>query len=134
MKTVQKLEIAFGLATLLASVVIFIFSAMPAIKLEAMNGRWDIVYEHIFSTILFGLIPALLIGIGSFFHAVYRRGIWFGCVLVGGTALILIFGMNLLSLAAVYFYGTVGGLLVSTPGLLAAVTVFLSFRSRKNSA
>ena len=127
MKTIQKLEIGFGLATLVATLILLYLFASKAIS----DNHSDIIFESIISVVLLLILPAFLTGIGSIVHVVRQSRGGFITVLLGGTVLSLIFGLNFFSLAIFYFFGWVGGVIATTPALFALATVFAAMKSNK---
>lgn len=130
MKTVQKLEIAFGLATLISTLIVFFISVSPAIRKEISEDRWNIIYGYLFWGFLLHMIPAFSIGISAFVHARRQSGSAFIILLLSGAVLVLVFGASF-PFFAVYL-GWLGGLIFSAPGFLAAFTIILAFRSRRS--
>jgi hypothetical protein len=125
MKTVQKLEIVFGLATFVGTLIYF------CIMLRLIVGKRenDEIYREVFSLAIPTIIPGLMVGIGSVAHSVRKSSIGLNALLFGGTVLVLVFGLSFLGFAV--WTGWLGAFLLSTPGLLAVVTMYFATRSRK---
>ena len=125
MKTVQKLEIVFGLATLVGTLTYF------CIMLWLIVGKRgnDDIYRQIFFLAILTIVPGLMVGIGSVAHSIRKSSIGLNAVKVGGSILILYFGLSFLGFAV--WTGWLGGFILSTPGLLAAITMYLAYRAGK---
>ena len=129
MKTIQKLEVGFGLATLVGTLIFFCVSVLRYTAGEKENYGLDDIYQSIFfeGGLLF-IVPGLMIGIGSVVHTVRQSSVGLIAVLLGGTVLVLIFGFSFLGFAV--FGGWLRAFTLSTPGLLAAFTMYFAYRSR----
>lgn len=130
MKTVQKLEILGGLATLVVSSLFYYRIVLSYIN----DDRGEQYYTPILVRVFLGILaPALLIAVGSLIHALARNRFGFILTLLGSFVLILFYGMMLLSRASFYYFGWIFGFVAVSPGVLAVLTVFFAFRSRKLS-
>lgn len=124
MKTIQKLEIGFGLATLVGTLAYFcIFLPFYFGKKEDSD-----IYREIFFSALPTIVPGLMVGIGSVAHSARQRSVGLYAVLFGGGVLVLLFGVGYFGFLA--GAGWVGFILAS-PGWLAAITMYCAGRSEK---
>lgn len=131
MKTVQKLEVFFGLATLITAVIEFYFEGIPQIKRIASLNSDTSVEGEVVRAFLFLLLPATLTFLGAYTHAVRQSKIGFILLLIGGSILVLILGIGLFSGAIFYFYGFAGGLLRVSPHFSALIAMLLAIYSKK---
>ena len=129
MKTVQKLEIVFGLATLVGTLTVFYIVILRFIVWKLEKDEWDEIYRALFFAVIFIIAPGLMVGIGSVAHSIRKSSIGLNAVKVGGSILILYFGLSFLGFAV--WTGWLGGFILSTPGLLAAITMYLAYRAGK---
>ncbi len=130
-KTIQKLEIGAGLATLVASSIYFYKSVLPYMDSDIREQNSIVGPLKIFLLIIF---PALLTAVGSYIHAVKQSRFGLIMLLLGSSILTLFFGILLFTFAIFYYYGWLGGLLAITPGVFAALTIYFALRSRKLSS
>lgn len=131
MKIIQKLEVVFGFATLIAAIVGFYFEHIPLIRrIGGLNGEVFSVEALVRSLILF-LLPAIFVFFGSYFHGVKRSSLAFTSLIIGGSILTLVFIIAFFSGAAFYVYGVTGALWRFAPHLLAMLTLIFAVRSRK---
>ena len=131
MRTIQKLEVVFGCATLIAAIIEFCFESIPSIKkIGELHGETFSV-EGLIRSVIFLLLPAIFVCFGSYFHSVrqYRWALTFP--IIGGSILTLIFVIGIFSGAAFYFYGLTGTFLYLAPYILAMLTLIFAVRSRK---
>jgi len=87
------------------------------------------VISQILAVSLLYLFPALLVVIGSWIHSGTQKKSGFVILLIGGLVLLLQWVPALLG--SFYFYGLWGGLLVLTPGVMAAMTIVAAWVSEK---
>ena len=90
MKTIQKLEIYAGLATLITSLIYIYISILPNIDLRNEEQTATELFSKIFLLIIF---PALLTAIGSYTPSVKQSKIGFVALLFGTSFLMLFFGL-----------------------------------------
>lgn len=132
MKTIQKLELCAGIATVISAAIYFYVSALPAINLRIKEE--NSITEVLSKGFLIIIFPALLTAVGSFVHTVKESRIGLVILLFGGSILTLFFGILLFSFATFYYYGWLGGLLAITPGVFAALTIYFALQSKKSSS
>jgi hypothetical protein len=131
MKTVQKLEIGFGLATLVSTLIVFYVTVLPAITDALRDNSWATFRSYVFQSFLLLIFPSFCVGIASTIHAAKGNHWAFLVVLLGGSILSLLFGIYIFSFAIFYFLGWIGGFLASTPGYFALATMFAALRTKK---
>lgn len=128
MKIVQKLEVFFGISTFVIALLNFLFFVIPSSK----NATDMSPEKYLFWCFVFLVLPELLLAIGTYIHVVKQNIFGLGLLLVFGILLMLLYGT--LILTGIAFYGSKNlssvlfGLL---PGVFAALTMYLAFRSRK---
>jgi hypothetical protein len=120
MRLLLKFEVACGMATLLISLL-----AIAVIELPRTGP--DSVGVQVAGMIVY-FLPALLVCLGSYLHAVGRKMIGFIILWVGGLALIVwlvagVFG------GVLYLYGLRDGLGILSPSIPAIVTLIISLLS-----
>lgn len=124
MKIIQKLEIFFGVATLLATLLSFYFIALPHIEqLERLGYPRKGSLLRVFLALI---LPGFLILVGTYFHAVKQSIIGFIIILVFGG--LLTFSHAIGFLVGASFNGHV--LLGISPGLFALTTMLLALYSQ----
>ncbi len=127
MKNVQKLEMFFGLATFVATIISINYLGLLS---HTKQDNDSIMIE----TILFHIIPALLTAISSIAHTFTRSMVAFILLILGSSVLVFFFGLPLITFVTFYYYGWIIGFLVTTPGIFAALTMYFAFRTRKSFA
>ena len=120
MKTIQKLEIIAGAATLTMALLGFYFVIIP--DMEQLVKPGDSKGSALLGSLLALIIPASLVLIGAYFHALRRS--------IVGLIFIIFFGgiMTLLDVLGFLLGGTSDGrvLLVILPGICAAITIIFA--------
>ena len=121
MKTVQKLEVFFGAATLLTALLSFYFVHSPLMRHP--NSENSSIEGFIFRPLIFFFLPAFLTCVGSYIHSTKQS--------ISGFVITIIFGSIVTFFHAVGFLiGTSfnGYLLLGiSPGVFAFTTVILAF-------
>lgn len=132
MKTIQKLEVCVGIATLLTVLLFIFFAGLLDIikKNQDLNGA---VKEELFWSFFILIIPAFLTAFGSYFHASKQSRLGLAGLFIGAGMLLLYFSVIFFSGGAFYYYGKIGGFLSVIPGIFAATTIILALRSRNPS-
>ena len=127
MKNIQKLEIGSGIATLIASSIYICISILPNIDLRNEGQTYTELFSKIFLLIIF---PSLLTAIGSYIHSIKQSKTGLIALLLGGSFLILFFGLFFM-LAKFYYHGLSNGWFAIIPGVFATLTIYFALRSRK---
>jgi hypothetical protein len=73
--------------------------------------------------LLLFFVPGLLVGVGSYFHAVRRKTVGVILLLTGGIFLTLMMLVHFFSGAVFYLFGIAGGVAILLQGLLAFLTI-----------
>jgi Na+/proline symporter len=102
-----------------------VFAILAALRLVNVE-----VTRQILAVSLLYVLPAVLVVIGSWIHSGMRKKSGFLILLVGSLVLLLEWVPALLG--SFYFYGLWGGLLVLTPGVMAAITIVAAWVSEKS--
>lgn len=131
MKNVQKLEIGFGLATLVTTWIFVFLFVFPVIVRELKDSNWNEAAWHSVSVFLFLLLPPLITSIGAVTHAIRQTRARFLLIFLGVAVLIFQFGIGFLTGVVFYFFGWVGGFFASMPGFLALATILAAWRTHK---
>ncbi len=121
MTGLRRFELTCGITTLLLATAVSCTLALPRSVLQFLD------------LLPFYLGPALLVAVGSYFHAVRRKTSGLVMLLVGGSILtIMIFP---LTLGGFYVYGHWGGLLslASATAILTMIASLLARRSARNT-
>ena len=125
MRTVEKFEIGFGLATL-ATASLFFYASIKRV-LDPSNIDWDLIIK----IFLLVMLPAILTTIGSVAHVVGKSKVGFAVLGFGSGVLGLFFAVMLFSLGIFYYFGWIGGLFATTPGVFAILTLIVAVYSRR---
>jgi|SRR5882762_5077748 len=119
MTNLRKVELLSGILTGVLALVVSCTLAPPRSILEFLE------------LLPFYVGPALLVTVGSYFHAVRLKIRGLVTLLVGASILtLMIFG--LIFSGVFYFYGLWGGLLTLTPSATAIVTLIASFLTKRS--
>jgi putative effector of murein hydrolase LrgA (UPF0299 family) len=78
---------------------------------------------NLLDALLLFFLPGLLVGVGSYFHAVRTRTFGLILLLVGGVFLTLMMLVHFFSGAVFYLFGLPGGLAILMQGLLALIAM-----------
>lgn len=124
MTLLRKLETTFGIVTIIACAAAIFFEEIPRMTPGFATQQ--------IAGILVLSVPALLVGVGSYLHAVRNNFSGFVLLWIGGTALTLwlvagVFG------GVLYLYGGSGGFIMLSPGLTALVAMIFSLLVRRNN-
>lgn len=121
MRLLRKIELICGITTLLLATAVSCTLALPRSVLQFLD------------LLPFYLGPALLVAVGSYFHAVRRKTGGLVMLLVGGSILTIM--IYPLTLGGFYVYGHCGGLLslASATAILTMVASLLARRSAANN-
>jgi len=130
MKTIQKLEFGFGVATLVAAIFKFYFEHIFLIKKNGELSSAASGEEVLIRSFLFLLLPAVFVFVGGYFHAFKQSSFGLVVLLIGSSVLVLILLIGTFSGAIFYFYGFTGALVRALPHCFAAITGFLGLRLR----
>src|SRR5437879_491785 len=122
MTFLRKLEVTCGIATVIIYLVATVIVELP-------RTAPDFVREQVAGMILF-FVPALMVCLGSYLHAVRRKMSGFILLWLGGAPLALwsiggVFG------GVLYLYGLWGGLGILAPSVPAIVSMIVSLRVRR---
>lgn len=130
MKLVQKLEIAFGLATLFFTVAYFCLHMLPYVKFAYENGgafRAAVVLLITFGIIV---IPSVLTAVGAYFWATKGSSLGFGMVVSGALATSLV-AVAFFASAMFYFQGFVVISLIVLQFIFAILALIYAFQCRR---
>lgn len=130
MKLVQKLEIAFGLATLILTIAYFCLNMLPYVKFRYENdGAFSsaIVLVSAFGMIV---IPSVLTAVGAYFWATKRSSLGFGMVVSGALATSLV-AVAFFASAMFYFQGFVVISLIVLQFIFAILALIYAFQCRR---
>jgi Na+-driven multidrug efflux pump len=126
MKTVQKLEVCFGFAPLVATLIVFI--SVLITELTTNGRKFNSIYmENLYWTFSIIIAINLLLVFGAYFHAARRNKLGFTAVIIIGGILSIYFGVLFFSGGALYYYGA-GGFLFAVPGIFAVLTIVFALR------
>lgn len=128
MRTVQKLEGGFGLATIVTTIGVILFEQIFLIN-QTSNPQSDFLTEGVFRIMSLFFIVTLLIVVGTYFHVSRQNKLAFLVVSVSCTFLVIFFGAIVFSGGAFYYYGA-GGLLFILPMICAILTIFFAIRQQ----
>ena len=120
MTALRKFELICGITTLLLATVVSCTLA-PLSVLQFL--RLLTVY----------LGPALLVAVGSYFHAVRRKTTGLVLLMIGGSILTVWMFIVTLFGGLFYFYGLWGGLLSLAPSALAILTMIAPLLVRRSA-
>jgi len=118
MTALRKFELICGITTLLLATAVSCTLALPRSVLQFLD------------LLPFYLGPALLVAVGSYFHAVRRKTSGLVMLMVGGSILTIM--MFPLTVGGFYFYGLWGGLLSLAPSATAILTMIASLLARRS--
>ncbi|MCC7309611.1 MAG: hypothetical protein IT173_18770 [Acidobacteria bacterium] len=131
MKPVQKLEVAFGLATFASTLAFFCAFIIPLAIFKYENYGYGDAAALLFRNFLILLTPGALTAIGAYLWGVKMRHFGFVIILFGGAVVSILFGLSHFLAAMYYAKGVVEGLLVTMPLVFAIVTVVFAFLCRR---
>ncbi len=131
MKTVQKLEIAFGIATLFSTTAYYGLVILPLAKFYYQKEYDGELYFSLVGGFLLVVLPGILRGLGAYLWASKKSSLGFAAIMLGGTITALYFGAYLFTGAVFYYHGRVLGLIAASPFLFATLTLVFAFRCRK---
>jgi hypothetical protein len=133
MKTIQKLEICAGIATV-TTVLLFIFFAGLLDIIKKNQDLNEAIKEELFWSVFILIIPAFLTAFGSYFHASKQSRLGLAGLFIGAGVLLLYFSVIFFSGGAFYYYGKIGGFLCIIPAVFAALTIYFALQSKKFSS
>ena len=90
----------------------------------------DVTSDVLLTSVLY-VLPSLLVVIGSWIHSGTQKKSGFVILLVGSCVLFVEWVPAFLG--SFYFYGLWGGLLILTPGVMAAMTIVAAWVSRRSN-
>ncbi len=125
MKTVQKLEVFFGIFTLLAAIMLFYREGLSTLTDTNININRG---ELLMRMGLFLFLPAILTAMGAYIHAVKQFTFGLVFLFIGGGFLVASTG--LLFLVAFYASDMTTVIIRLLPGFLAATTIVFAIRTR----
>ena len=124
MKTVQKLEVFAGLATLATVLLYYYFFVYPEVRLLIESQQH--FKKNLLWSFLILILPALLIAFGSYLHAVKHNKAGLVLLLIGDSVSIFFCGLGLLSLDT---RGLFYALIIIMWGIFATTTLVCAIRS-----
>ncbi|MFN0278484.1 MAG: hypothetical protein ACKVRN_07770 [Pyrinomonadaceae bacterium] len=127
MKTIQKLEVGFGLATLVGTLTFFCSIVLRYSLERIADDGWKEVEQILPAGFVFIILPGLMVGIGSVTHAVKQRFVGFILVLLGGITLVLCFGLlTVFVISKFQDYGLIFNTIVVLSFVSAILTTFFA--------
>ena len=126
----QKLEIAFGVLTLVAALILFIIASSSTIELATY--RRESIYQPLIEGFIVFLLPTAILAFCSILHAKGRSPFALASIVAGGALVIVIFALAFLHYAV--FAGLKWAAIFGSPALLSMITIVLAFRTRKSLA
>jgi len=127
MKTGQKLEIGFGIATFVMALMNFLFFSAPS-----LNKITDIPSErYLLISFIILVLPEFFIATGAYSHSAKQSRVGFILLLFFGILLVMFHGWLLVT--GIAFYGPNAAPQVwfgLSPAFFAVVTIFFAVRSR----
>ena len=131
MKTVQKWEIASGLAALIFAIVEFF--VFLSIDIQHGSEPQELTENHLLFRFMYVILPVLLMAVGSFIHVFRKSYIGFITLLVFGTITLLSKAFMFLLINSFYDYGRLADIVVALSGVFAVLTVLFALLSRKST-
>ncbi|HEY8187294.1 MAG TPA: hypothetical protein VIF64_14565 [Pyrinomonadaceae bacterium] len=119
MTITKKLEFAGGFATLLLGI------AAPFCRLGITETFRNFSSGVLLDALVLFILPGLLVGIGSYLHAIAGKSSGFFLILIGGAFLIIMMFIHLFG-GVFYLFGLWGGLIIVSEALMGLVTLILS--------
>ena len=129
MKTIQKLEVGFGLAALIFAIIEFV--VFQSIEMTNEVTRQQIGLRSILSGVVYQILPALLMAVGSFYHVFRKSRIGLITVIFFGVIAILTKALTFFLINTIYDVGLTASLVVALSGVLAILTILFALISRK---
>jgi len=121
MKFLRKLEIGFGIATLVLALIVSVINFGPLYNVD--------IPLQLLGAVVFFIAPALMVALGGYLHAMQRKSSGFNMLWLGGLFLTVMLFVHALG-GVFYLYGLWRGLEILTPSVDAIASMIASLLVR----